>query len=341
MNTNPPNRVEARFYEKMSWDNVTCHLCPHRCSIVPSRTGICGVRGNRDGVLYVDTYQHVSQTEVLSADDLPLFHYKPSISWLQLATRGCTMRCPFCNTYRFSQTGGVRSFRLTIEEIIAKARADRCQGISFGVNEPAPAHEFVFDTFKAARAAGLETHVATGGMWSREALRELTPFLSAATVGLKGLDASFLTGTLGSNKEAVLGNIDLLLTRGVHVEITWLVIPGLTDDAAQASDLRSRLSMHENPPPIILLPFEPGFTWREPAPARLAHLRQFHKFFIGYAAPVYEFHADSTAMNTLCTNCGRPLIRRGIAGLIITSVPGGEPRKTCPACGTPVPYVIE
>ena len=47
---------EAMLYEKLSDQEVRCHLCAHRCRIKPARWGICGVRENREGVLYTRVY---------------------------------------------------------------------------------------------------------------------------------------------------------------------------------------------------------------------------------------------------------------------------------------------
>ena len=44
------------LYEKIDDSKVRCHLCSHRCRINPARRGICGVRENREGVLYSLVY---------------------------------------------------------------------------------------------------------------------------------------------------------------------------------------------------------------------------------------------------------------------------------------------
>jgi len=330
---------QARFYEKAPWDTVICKLCPHECVIAPSRTGVCGVRTNRDGELTVDNYGRVTSEDFLSSEDLPLYHFKPSMTWVQYSGRGCTMRCPFCNTYNYSQVGGVRSFAMTPGQLVATAIEKRCGGIAFGVNEPATMHEFICDVFMEARDAGLQTHVATGGMWSPDALREIAPMLSAATFGLKGLKSSFLQTILGADLDAILGNIDLLMTMGVHVEFSWLVIPGETDDPAQAEPLARIVGQFDQVPPIILLPYQPAFTWNREG-AELRHLQAFRAALKNvYPGTIYEAHPESLAQNTCCPKCARPLVRRGLAGLIVTSHDGGRAKENCPGCGTPVPYV--
>ncbi|HBH88012.1 MAG TPA: radical SAM protein, partial [Syntrophaceae bacterium] len=47
---------EAMLYEKAENSRVKCTLCAHRCKIEPDKRGICGVRENRNGILYSLVY---------------------------------------------------------------------------------------------------------------------------------------------------------------------------------------------------------------------------------------------------------------------------------------------
>ncbi|CAN5346074.1 hypothetical protein BH09SUM1_BH09SUM1_26680 [soil metagenome] len=335
-------RVEARFFEPGSWDGVSCRLCPALCSIAPSRSGACGVRTNRGGKLYVDLYGKTASREILSADELPLFHYKPDLSWLRVGGKGCTMRCPFCNTYKFSQSGAVRTAAASVDVLVMQAIEGGARGISFGVSEPAPMHEFIFDVFTAARAAGLETHIATSGMWSTAALRELAPLVTAATIGLKGFDNDFYQRIVGGDLPTVIGNIDLLMTIGVHLEISWVVIPGRTDHPSQPQLLFDVLDKHDSKPTILLLPYEPDFAWKsESHAATEPEMLAFRGAFSSYAGWVYDLHPLGSGMNTRCKGCSRTLVRRGVARQVTTTdAATGKRSKTC-ACGLAAPYVVE
>lgn len=335
-----PSPGQARFYEKTAWDAVTCRLCPHYCSIAPSRSGICGVRSNRNGELVVDSWGKATAVDHVQPEDLPLFHYRPGLSWVRLAGRGCTMRCPFCDRWRYSQAGGVRLMRFLPEEAVALALEGGSGGISFGVNEPAPMHEFVYDTFVGARAAGLETHVATGGMWSMNAVREMASVCSAFTFGLKGLSEDFHQNELGSDLGVVLSNIEMLSAIGAHVEVSWVLIPGISDGEDHARTLVDFLHGLESRPPVILLPYRPDYTWKERSrPATMEDLRRFQQHLSSYGGACYILDADSPEMNTRCKGCGKTLVRRGMAGMIVTEEGTGRPCETCPQCNTPVPYV--
>lgn len=334
------HRIEARFYEKTAWDSVTCRLCPHLCSIAPSRQGTCGVRANRSGRLYLDAWGKITVRDFVTSDDLPLFHYKPDHQWLLLGSKGCTMRCPFCNTSRYSQTGAAIVQPMTPEEIVAEAVRTGCRGISFGVSEPAPLQEFIHAVFALARARGLDTHLATSGLWNPDALRELLPLTSAVTLGLKGLDQRFYQTTLGGDKAVVLGVLDLLLALKVHTEVSWLVIPGVTDSAALAQELLRFLERHAFKPPLLAIPYEPSFAWaKEGAPATREQVQAFLRHFADYPGATYNLHPANEDMNTRCRKCQKTLIRRGIARSVVTNFPSSKPKDQCPVCGTPVPFV--
>jgi len=47
---------EAMLYEKLSEGRVRCVLCAHRCTVEPGKRGMCGVRENKEGVLYSLVY---------------------------------------------------------------------------------------------------------------------------------------------------------------------------------------------------------------------------------------------------------------------------------------------
>ncbi|PLY03053.1 MAG: radical SAM protein, partial [Desulfuromonas sp.] len=44
--------VEARLWTPEEGGAVNCGLCRFRCRILPGRRGRCGVRENREGLLY-------------------------------------------------------------------------------------------------------------------------------------------------------------------------------------------------------------------------------------------------------------------------------------------------
>ena len=82
---------EALLYEKLADSQVQCHLCHHRCRILPSYRGICGVRENRDGVLYTLVYGQVIAENIDPIEKKPLFHILPGHCVASRKIIGATM----------------------------------------------------------------------------------------------------------------------------------------------------------------------------------------------------------------------------------------------------------
>lgn len=337
------DRYEAKFYESSSWDSVVCQLCSHRCAIAPSRSGQCGVRINRDGKLYLEHYGKLASMDVVYSENLPLFHYKPEINWMRLGSKGCTMACPFCSTAKYSQIGAVSTRPFSPTQIVEKALSVQCRGISFGVAEPASIHEYVEDVFATAKSHGVSTHVATSGMWSPEALRDIANHIDAVTIGLKGFDPNFYQRFLNGDFAEIIKSVEqLLLLETIHVEISYLLIPGITDNREQAESFRTFVEERAPQTPILIIPYRPDFMWKtQERPGDLQDMKKFKKYFEGYGGPIYLLHPESADINTRCCSCGRTLVRRGMARAVITSQPGGGPKDRCPSCNEPVPYVID
>lgn len=323
------------FCQTVEYDNLTCRLCPVGCSIAPNRFGACGVRGNRNGLLRLDTRGRVSTRELLTPDHLPLFHDNPSIQWLRLGMRGCNMRCAFCNTATYSQQGTVPQHTLSPQAAVDAAIAAGAGGISFGVNEPLIAYEYVWDVFALARAAGLRTHVATSGFFTEEAMRQLGAVLNDATIGLKGLDRNFLEAATGGIVETICASARVLSALGVHVEVTWLLIPGRTNREQDALALLNFLESLDHPPPVLILPLEPAWRWEAEVPATPEQSLQFVEMLGSYDGEVYDLSPGSPHTDTRCRKCGRVLVRRGAAGYLPARAVG----RHCPGCGERTPFI--
>ncbi|MEQ8819063.1 MAG: radical SAM protein [Sumerlaeia bacterium] len=332
-----PEAAKSRYGDCAEWETVNCRLCPHLCSVAPSRSGNCGVRTNRGGVLYCDNYGRVAGRFLAASDALPLYHYAPGGKWLLLAQRGCTMRCTFCNTAKFSQLGGTQTSPLTPGEAVLSAKENGALGVAFGVNEPAPAHEFVFDVFEQAKEQSLKTHLATSGMWCREPFRDMLEVTSAVTFGFKGFDAEFLSRTAGGNLRTAMRNLEVSLTAEKHVEATYLVIEEhdrWMEELLQFGTWLAEVS--QGRVPVLLLGLRKRFQWQGEETSREA-LATAHGLLSEHVPVVYVDDPDLGLMDTRCLKCHRPLVRRGTAGTILTELQDG---KACPGCGEPVPYQI-
>src|SRR5438309_1005891 len=67
---------EGELIEKLSDHAVRCFACGHRCLVKPGRRGICKVRFNKDGTLYVPA-GYVAALQCDPTEKKPFFHALP------------------------------------------------------------------------------------------------------------------------------------------------------------------------------------------------------------------------------------------------------------------------
>ncbi len=248
--------------------------------------------------------------------------------------RGCNMRCAFCNTSKYSLQGGVAQHQALPHDLINWAAESGCTGISFGGNEPIIAIEYVMDVFDMAYAAGRFTHVATSGYIEEEPLRELCRRTSAMTIGIKGPTPAFYDQATGGDPRYAIQTARVAAAMGVHVELTYMVLPGATNTHEAVAMLAGALEALGPNAVLVLIAFEPSYFWNEIPPALPAHLDQFRSAFGHLSGRVYCHHAESPWLDTRCPECQKVLVRRGVAGYLVTD---GD-RRSCPGCGAPLPF---
>jgi pyruvate-formate lyase-activating enzyme len=222
---------EARQYTRLENKTVKCSLCSHRCTIADGKHGICGVRWNRSGTLEAATYGKISAEAIDPIEKKPLFHYLPGTLSYSLGSIGCNFHCEHCQNWHISRSGidSMRLQTLSPEEGVRRAIASGSRSISWTYNEPSIWHEYPLDMGTLARAKGLGTVYVTNGYITEEALRELSPMLSAYRVDIKAFTDEFYKKTCGAKLQPVLDSAVLAKELGMHIETVTLVIPGLND----------------------------------------------------------------------------------------------------------------
>ncbi|MFQ5796290.1 MAG: radical SAM protein [Candidatus Bipolaricaulia bacterium] len=86
---------EGELYEKLDAGKVRCYACGHRCLIFDGKRGICQVRYNHGGKLYVP-HGYVGALQVDPTEKKPFFHVLPGSQALTFGMLGCDFHCPYC-----------------------------------------------------------------------------------------------------------------------------------------------------------------------------------------------------------------------------------------------------
>lgn len=220
---------EALLYKKLGQGKVQCNACNHCCVITENKRGICRVRENQKGTLYSLVYGKIIAGHIDPIEKKPLYHFLPGTFSYSIATVGCNFKCLHCQNADISQSPDIVGENRTPEEIVDDAIKNNCPSISHTYTEPTIFVEFALDCMKLAHKNGLKNIWVSNGYMTKETLDLVGPYLDAINVDLKGFTEKFYQEICGARLQPVLDNLIEIKKRGIHLEITTLIIPGKND----------------------------------------------------------------------------------------------------------------
>ena len=329
---------EAMFYERQQENRVRCGLCRFRCLIGDKARGICGVRENQGGTLYSLVYGKLCAEHVDPIEKKPLFHVLPGSRSYSIATVGCNFRCRHCQNYTISQVTQetpIRGVARTPAEVVQHAVAHDCLSIAYTYTEPTIFFEFAYDTARLAHEAGLKNIFVTNGYITPEALAMIAPYLDAANIDLKGFSADFYRDVVHARLSEVLETIIDYRQKGIWLELTTLIIPGLNDSEAELQELAAFIVANLGvDTPWHVSQFYPTYQLTDRPRTPIATLRKARE--IGRAAGlryVYEGNVPGEGgESTWCPSCAALLIERYGFAIGTNRIRNG----VCPDCGTAI-----
>lgn len=256
-----------------------CDVCFRQCKIEEGQTGFCGGRICRDGQVVAANYGRLTALALDPIEKKPLKLFYPGSMILSLGSYGCNLRCPFCQNSSISWSQKAFDFKASAdyydpEEIVKTALELRSRGnigLAFTYNEPLIGYEFVRDTAKLAKEAGLENVLVTNGTASQKVLKEILPYIDAMNIDLKAFTDHFYRNFIGGNFQMVKDFI-AGAAKSCHVELTTLIIPGENDSEEEIRELSAWVAALENQAgkkiPLHITRFFPAFhlTVKEPTP---------------------------------------------------------------------------
>ena len=158
------NVREGDLYEKLDRNRVRCYACGHCCPIPDGQPGVCKVRYNQGGMLYVP-WGYVGGVQCDPIEKKPFFHAYPGALAYSFGMLGCDLHCAYCQNWVTSQA--LRDPDAVSAPLQAIARSPgrrmRCararQVLVSTYNEPLITSEWAVAVFKEARAAGLDNRL--------------------------------------------------------------------------------------------------------------------------------------------------------------------------------------
>jgi pyruvate formate lyase activating enzyme len=336
---NEPNIRQALlgepFDDPLAPGSVRCVACAHRCVLRPGRIGICGVRQNRGGWLYTLVYGQIAAAKDEPIEKKPFYHFLPGSYALSIATQGCNFHCDFCQNWQIAQAhreGLVPESRfLPPDMVVEEAVGSGVRSIAYTYVEPTVFIEYALDTMTRARRAGLHNVFVTNGYETTEAIELIAPYLDAANVDLKAANDAFYRRVCGARWEPVRDTIIEMHRRGIWVELTTLLIPGLNDDEHGLTAMAEWIGTAVGPEvPWHLTRFQPAHRMASLSPtpasslvraAGIAREVGLRHVYVGNAPEV-----ESAV--TSCARCGEMLIDRKDFAVTAWHLVDGR----CPRC---------
>jgi pyruvate formate lyase activating enzyme len=329
---------EALFYHKGKDKEVNCSLCHHRCAIKDGNKGICGVRENRDGVLYSLVYGKSISESVDPIEKKPLFHFHPGSPSFSIATVGCNFTCLHCQNNTISQMPRDQKYiagnELHPSQIVSLAQEHGCQSISYTYTEPTIYFEYAYETAQLAKAKGIANVFVTNGYTTPEALKTIHPYLDAANIDLKSFSDEFYRTICGARLQPVLDTIALYNQLGIWIEVTTLLIPSYNDSVEELRTVARFIKDLDASIPWHISAFHPTYRLTDQHRTPVATLQKAREIGLSEGLRyVYEGNAPGEGgEHTFCYNCNTLLIQR----LGFSIIENRITNSTCPNCQTPV-----
>ncbi|MBD3247862.1 AmmeMemoRadiSam system radical SAM enzyme [Candidatus Falkowbacteria bacterium] len=327
---------EADFYKQKRSKMVECLLCSHRCLINEGGVGICRARKNINGKLFSLVYGQAVAMNLDPIEKKPLYHFLPGSDTLSFGTLGCNFHCQNCHNYQISQAEVDTDNSFTSPaEIIEMAVNTKASSISYTYNEPTIFFEYALETMKLAQAKGLKNVWVSNGYISKKALKELLPYLDAINIDLKSMDKDFYQKVCGAKPGPIIDNIKYLSKSKVHLEITTLIIPTLTDSLPNLKKIAKFIAGLNRDIPWHISRFSPEISWKlkELPPTNEWKMEKAHK--AGRDVGLKYVYSSFGEENTRCPKCGQVNIKR-----FYYDVERSDDQGKCRRCGQDLKMIL-
>lgn len=221
-----------------------CDVCFRHCEIREGNIGFCGARTCVGGKVTAANYGRITSLALDPIEKKPLNRFYPGSMIVSAGSYGCNLRCPFCQNHEISWSERAWAFAseaevFTPEELVRIAQKYKNIGnigIAFTYNEPLIGYEFVRDTARLIREAGMKTVLVTNGTAEIPVLEEIAPFVDAMNIDLKGFKDHYYTDVLKGSRQMVMDFIARAV-QTCHVELTTLVVPGENDSEEEMREM--------------------------------------------------------------------------------------------------------
>jgi len=312
--------VEAKFYKTLSNNQVQCQLCNNSCLINDGKVGTCRARKNIKGKLYSLVYGYPVALDIDPIEKKPFYHFMPGSISYSLGTLGCNFACTNCQNWDISQAKNIEDKIKNLdfiapEKIIEDALGHDCQSIAYTYNEPTIFGDYALDIMKLAQQNRIKNVWVSNGFMSEDCLNAILPYLDAINIDLKSMDDDFYRDNCSAHLKPVLKNLKIIKQEQVHLEVTTLIIPTLSDDIEMLRKLAEFIVTElDDDTPWHISKFSPEISWKLKNLPPTGDDIIYQAYEIGKEAGLKYVYVGNMPgdqkENTYCPKCGELAIRR-------------------------------
>jgi pyruvate formate lyase activating enzyme len=310
--------LNARLQKELRVGLRQCNRCNFHCVIATGKYGRCHSVANIGTTLVSTNYGLVADTTTSTVESYDFFHYKPDSPVLAIAGLFCNFTCEFCMNAPLTHIKSMYpklldtlvNYHLKPSDVVDMAKKAKVKGVIFGISEPTMNLSFILDVAPLARQAGLFVALQSNGYMSSKAIELLD--IDGVVVGVKSFDDAEIYNKWirGVQPQHVLNSIRQFHARGVHVEVTNLVLKSdnVEATARQASNwLANNVSAEI---PLHILKMTPSFYSMSESDelssdevARIAAICRD-------SALINVYTHEAQDIPTYCSNCDKIVVQR-------------------------------
>lgn len=312
--------TKGSFYISENEQVIECYACAHRCRLKPGQRGICLLRYNQNGDLYVP-WGYSTGLALDPVEKKPFNHFLPGSSTLSFGMLGCNFHCSFCQNWISAQVLNDLSVpfythqiqAITPEQIVQTAILNQAKIIVSTYNEPFVTIDWAEHIFDLAHQAGLKTAMVSNGYATKQGLQKIQPHLDALKIDLKSSSPATYQ-TLGGKIDTVIESIAYAHSLGIWVEVVTLLIPGFNDSHEEVWRTARLLAEIDNSIPWHITAFHPDYKMKDRNATTSASLITASE--IGQEAGLQYVYAGNlpgrvgSLEYTHCPNCQKAVIKR-------------------------------
>jgi len=332
--------MDGELYEVHTDNSLICYACGHRCLIKDGRDGICRVRFNKGGKLYVPA-NYAAGVQCDPTEKKPFFHVFPGSLAVTFGMLGCDFHCAYCQNWVTSQA--LRDPKAVAPpqevrpiDLVILGKRYQAKLIVSSYNEPLITSEWAVKIFKEAKKQGFTTGYVSNGNATPEVLDYIRPHTDLYKIDLKSFtDKNYRK--LGGVLQHVLDSIEMVYEKGFWLEIVSLLIPGFNDSNDELKSMAKFLADISPDIPWHVTAFHQDYKMQDSDNTPVETLIRAAE--IGYETGLNYVYAGNLPgrvgkyENTFCPNCRVELITRFGFQILQNQIVNGE----CYNCQTQIP----